>query len=206
MRHVASRVDIFGGARQQLFEAMSGAELDLVVGRKVLTVATPNAPILDGVEVLVAVNVWADGVQVAGRRVHDVAEVASAICGPICEANRVFVVRAEDAALLGNVFDAIAALRRAGAEHIVLGVTSPSAPLESWSDCPFPAAAVAARIKEGVALVSVDRDDAERPAVVRVLEASGHGFGGAAALCALRRGGPADVGKNGTPFRVRFLP
>jgi hypothetical protein len=194
-----------GVARAKLFSAMSGTEIELVVGDAALVTETPNASSIDGLATLVTVNVFAGSVRIGGARAHDIGDATQSVSMLASAARTVFVVRGEDSASMERIFHTIEVLRRNGAEHVVLGVTQPSAPLEHWSDCPFPAAADADKVDEGRVTLSVELDDERRPAVVHVLEPSAHGFGGAAALCVVRQAFPAGApGADGKPFRVRF--
>lgn len=99
----------------------------------------------------------------------------------------VALLRASDDITVTQVFAVADALRREGTVHIVLGLvgTSVGPPDDAWASCPFPSTADAQEIEGGFAQLEVEWDDEGRAGVVRVVSSSGHGFGGAAVLCAL---------------------
>lgn len=185
-----SRNERFGEVREKLRLATTGPELGLALGDATVMVETPLSPTIDSLKTLVVVDVGVNAVETA----------TSLLAG----ADTVVLIRADDSVDIGRIIDAIDAFRRAGAQHIVLGVTRPAAPLTNWDRCPFPPASDAARVDDGMVTLRVERDERNRVRVVHVEASSGYGFGGAAALCIARGLLPPAGGANGKPFRVHF--
>lgn len=196
-----SRDQAFGDVRDELFAAMDSREIEISVGGSTFAIEPPSSSAVDSLATLVVVNVLGSGVEIAGAAMRDATEMDERSRALASATN---TLRGEDATSMDRVAETIDGLRRAGAKHVVLGITRPTAALPTWNECPFPAASDDARIDQGVVELSVDLDSRNRAAVVHVVRSSGYGFAGAAALCVARRGFDPASGKT-RKLRIRFV-
>lgn len=177
----------FGAARVAIVEAAKkGAVfLDIHDATRSVLLELPPTPALDDVTSVVVVRIdsaarygttkLTDAAALEGAARHDGGT------------GTVALLRVADDITLDQLMTATEALKRAGMAHVVLGLVPANVvpPGDGWQSCPFPAAADADAVDSGVVTLSIDWDDQGRPGAVHVLESPGHGFGGAAALCAL---------------------
>jgi biopolymer transport protein ExbD len=175
----------FGAVRAAIIEASKngGVFLELQGATRSVALELPRTPVLDNATSVVVVRI--DGaVRYGTTKLGDTAALEAAGRRD-AGSQTVALLRVADDVSVEQIMAATDALKRAGVEHVVLGLVPATVvpPRDGWESCPFPTAADA--VDGGVVTLSVDWDDEGRPGAVRVLESPGHGFGGAATLCAL---------------------
>ncbi len=198
----------FGAVRAKLVDvAAAGAtQLEIRDATHAVTVELPVAASLDDAKSLVVVRLGATAFY-GTMKVPDTVALASAARRDVAP-GVVALLRAADDSSSEQVVAATDTLTKVGFEHVVLGLVPAGAPppADGWESCPFPAAAEG--VERGVATLRVDWDEEGRPGIVRVVEASGHGFGGAALLCALwqrRRSSDSCTLPCSFAVRVKFV-
>ncbi len=178
---------LFGATRPALVEASKKGVvfLELHDATHSVFVELPLTPTLDDVTSVVVVRIDS-AARYGTTKLSDTAALEAAARRD-AGTGTVALLRVADDIAIEQVIAATDALKRAGIGHVVLGLVPAGIvpPGDGWESCPFPPAADADAVDSGVVTLSLDWDDQGRPGGVHVLESPGHGFGGAAALCAL---------------------
>src|SRR4051812_31944796 len=176
---VGRPADQFAAARSALIDAGAKGALsvDLHDGAHSTVVELPATPALDDVTSVVVVRIDSVG-RYGTTKVPDTAALEVAARRDAGTAS-VILLRVADDVPLGQLIAVAEALTRAGIGHVILGLVPAGVvpPSDGWASCPFPTASDA---DSGAAMLSIEWDEQGRPGTVRVLESSGHGFGGAA--------------------------
>lgn len=177
----------FGAVRYEIVDASTAGVVALEVGdgARAVELELPRGHSLDDATSVMVARLGP--VSYYGKtRVADTAALEG-VARRDASAETIALVRATDDVSLVQIHGAAEALKRAGFAHVVLGLIPPGAPppTDGWASCPFPAAADG--VDDGMTSLEVDWDEEGHPGGVRVLRSSGHGFGGAAVLCALQQ-------------------
>lgn len=174
-----------GAARTILVDAAKKGVvfIELHDGAHSAVLELPTTPVLDDASGVVVARIDSVG-RYGVTKVADTAALEAAARHDAGAAS-IVVLRVADNIAVAQVIAMTTALGRAGIGHVVLGLVPADVvpPSDGWESCPFPAAAD--DVNGGVVTLSLDWDDQGRPGMVRVVDSSGHGFGGAAVLCAL---------------------
>ena len=180
----ARSADALGVVRAQLVEAASkrAVLVELHDGTRSVSLELPTTRALDDATSVVVLRIDAVG-RYGANVVTDTAALERAARRDAANGSIVLLRVADDIAI-HQITAVTDTLTRAGVAHVVLGFVPPGLPPpeDGWEGCPFPADS---RESHGRAVLSIDWDDQGRPGVVRIVESTGHGFGGAALLCTL---------------------
>lgn len=179
----------FGTVRQELIDAMeTGAHsLDMLDDKGNVTVELPSTAALDDPTDVVVVRVDA-AAHVGTTRVADTRALEGVVWGQL-RTETIVLLRVADGIDLRQVTAVARVVQGARPAHLVMGLVRAreAPPLDGWEICPFPPQSDVDGVDHGTATLMIEWDDEARPGVIRVAESSGHGFGGAAVICALRQ-------------------